>query len=186
MASLDIRLEKILDQGGTPYCSAYAITGVANYLFAKKGSIERVNPEKLYKEANPGTNDGISLLQALQIGMTKGLPLTDGDRKYIKGFKRILPGYPTIRDELKNGNPIVFEYQIPSGRSFKDSVQAPHFVFQSPLESHSMIFCGFDDVSKQFKVANSYGPTFGIGGYFYLNYMDAKSPLMTDIYSFSV
>lgn len=187
MAFLDIKLEKILNQDGTPYCSAYAIAGVANYLFARKGSEERVEPVKLYKEAHVGNDDkGISLLQGLQIGLIKGLPLTDGDRKYVKNIKRILPGYPTIRDELKKGVPLVFEYQVPTGRSFKDSVKSPDFVFESPLETHCMIFCGFDDATKQFKVANSYGPTFGIGGYFYMNYQDARTPLLIDVYSFSV
>lgn len=187
MAIIEIKLESILDQGGTPYCSAFAIAGVANYLFAKKGSGERVNPVKLFKEAHIGNDTGgVSLFQGLQIGMVKGLPLTDGDRKFIKDIKRILPGYPTIRDELKKGNPLVFEYQVPNGKSFKESIESPNFVFKNPLETHSMVFCGFNDTTKQFKVANSYGPNFGIGGYFYLDYMNAKSPLLIDCYSFSV
>lgn len=179
---MQYRLPEILNQGGTPHCSAYAIAGLANFLLDQAGEkTKRVDQVKFYDEVTAKDGDGVTLGQALAKAQVEGLPLVNGGRKFLR-YERIMSTPAAIIQALKRA-PVAFTYQIP-GIGLNEAIKEPDYVLIWPLKTHSMVITGFD--KQLFTVANSYGPAWKDKGYFKIPLMYMKQPYCVDVYSLTL
>lgn len=170
-------LPEILNQGGTSMCSSYAVAGLANYFLGT----ERVDAKKLYQETT--FSGGNTLGSVLAKATINGIPLTSGKRVKIKSSQRVLPGALNLVKVLEK-NPVVFSYQIPLGIGMR--CLPPDYIMQWPLETHSMVLLDYDEKTKCFWVANSYGDQWADRGYFRIPAMRMDTPYCNDVYSFTL
>jgi hypothetical protein len=175
------QLLSILDQGNTSGCSSYAIAGMANYLLAQAGRVDRVDANQLYLiETGKGGN---TVGDILAKAMNDGLPLINGGTIKLKSYQRLPSGAINTINNLKDGL-LVFTYQICNGESF--DVSAPEYTMPWPLETHSMVLCDINASTQQFYVANSWGLEWGDKGYFFMDYEHMIDPFCVDIYTFTL
>lgn len=180
-------LPSILDQGGSPECSSYAVAGVGNFILNSRGSSDRVDEVVLYNETVQGGGGGQTLGAILAHAQVYGLPLKSGGRKNVQTYTRITAGTLNVKNTLNSGNvPLAVTYQISNGVGFSEGIHAPNYTLQWPLETHSMVICDFDINTSKFWMANSYGTSWGNNGYFWLDGMRMISPYAVDIYQFSL
>ncbi len=173
---------QILNQGIKPFCSAYAVAGMANFLLDKVRT-DLVDVDKLFNETMNGTDSqgGHTLSQILNNPL--GLPLLSGARMKVSSVNRILPYPSEVKYALKSG-PLVFTYQISNGAIFE--AKPPDYIVKWPLVTHSMVMTDFDENKNLFIYANSYGTSWGENGYgrFEAQYM--KAPYLVDCFSFNI
>lgn len=178
------KLPSILNQGSSPNCSSYAITGVANYLLAQAGKNDRVSAINLYRETTLGTGNTLGAILAK--AQLHGLPLLTGERVKVNSYHRITPGALNVKNEVLK-EPLAFTYQIDyDGISFSQGIKHPDYTMRWPLMSHSMIVVDYDDNAKKFWCANSWGDMWGDGGYFWIDAMRMSSPFLIDCYAFDL
>ncbi|MBX3456888.1 MAG: C1 family peptidase [Candidatus Paracaedibacteraceae bacterium] len=101
------------------------------------------------------------------------------DAKNYMGLDGIRTSYVSysldaIKSRLSKGIPVVFGiYVYPSFESVKTEmtgkVPMPG-AKERPLGGHALMFTGYDDETKEFKFANSWGKKWGDNGYGYLKY----------------
>lgn len=99
--------------------------------------------------------------QALTHKVTSYHSVADGDLATMKSL--IAQGY------LVGFGFTVYSY-------FMTQQMATHGILHLPTKSetveggHAVALCGYDDAKSAFLVRNSWGPDWGIGGYFYMDY----------------
>ncbi len=170
-------LPEILNQGGTSMCSSFAVAGLANYLMGNK----RVDAKKLYEETT--LSGGNTLGSVLAKASQNGIPLKDGERVKIKSYQRVLPGALNLVNVLKE-TPLVFSFQISKLAGFR--CLPPDYIMDWPLETHSMVLLDYDEKTKCFWVANSYGDQWADRGYFRMPAMRMDTPYCSDVYSLTL
>lgn len=80
----------------------------------------------------------------------------------------------TMKATLHQGYLIEFGFQVYS--YFMSAEMATHGILnipqggENPEGGHAVALAGFDDAKKAFLVRNSWGPQWGIGGYFWMSY----------------
>lgn len=95
----------------------------------------------------------------------------------------------TIKSCLAQGFPISFGMQLYEsflGDSCMNTgiVPVPDKTKEKRLGGHAMVICGYDDSSKTFLIANSWGTSVGIKGYFKISYTMIVDPkLCSDFWS---
>jgi C1A family cysteine protease len=93
----------------------------------------------------------------------------------------------SLRGCLAAGFPIVFGFTVYAG--FESDyvartgrVSMPHW-FERVIGGHAVLAVGYDDASATFVVRNSWGPSWGDGGYFYFPYAYMTSALSSDFWT---
>jgi C1A family cysteine protease len=87
---------------------------------------------------------------------------------------------------LAEGFPFVFGFTVYS--SFRNitsngNMPIPNFNTESVLGGHAVTCVGFDDVKQMFIIQNSWGASWGDGGYFYMPYSYITSNLSNDFWT---
>lgn len=79
-----------------------------------------------------------------------------------------------LRSALAAGLPIVFGFTVyeefESDEVAQTGIVPMPGPASQPVGGHATVICGYDDATKRFKIRNSWGPDWGIGGYFWLPY----------------
>jgi C1A family cysteine protease len=178
----------VYDQGQLGSCTANALAGLFQFLLMKLGRPSFV-PSRLMiywgeraiegtKDQDAGANgdDGVTFLQ------TKGVcpwaqatqhkladPVTI-DNTNVNEIKSCLAsGYPiafgfTAYPELES-EPVATTGRLPMPTKGEQSIGG-----------HEVLMVGYDDATQLFKVRNSWGPGWGLSGYFLMPYAYATNP----------
>lgn len=92
-----------------------------------------------------------------------------------------------IRAALASGFPIVFGFNVfeafESEEVAQSGVLMPPFVGERPVGGHAVLAVGYQDDVRRIKVRNSWGPDWGMGGYFTMPYDYITNPdLASDLW----
>ena len=99
---------------------------------------------------------------------------TEAAADRASAYQRIGQNLSVMRGALAAGNPFVFGFTVYD--SFESPKVAQTGVVNMPksqesvLGGHAVLAVGYDDASSRFLVRNSWGPNWGMGGYFTLPY----------------
>jgi C1A family cysteine protease len=98
----------------------------------------------------------------------------DGARHEAILYQRLLPLIDQLKGCLADGYPFVFGFSV--YESFETSAVAKSGEVPLPgraeslLGGHAVVAVGYDDLARRFIVRNSWGPAWGMKGYFTLPY----------------
>ena len=100
----------------------------------------------------------------------------------IKGARRTedLFNFSEIKNYLGNNVPVIAVIRADKAfKNFKDPDEKKPFVWKQPLtfENHAVLIVGYSEVKHAFKILNSYGPSWGTGGYGWLTYQSVRDML---------
>lgn len=139
-------------------------------------------------------DSGATIWDAVLVLATKGVmpeskdPYTDEDFNRIPSDKDFIPGsqlplhlvrrLPLSRlvdyamDALSNEMPILFGAAVFSELESEVTAQTGYLSmpapYEQPIGGHAMVAVGFDAAKRLFLIRNSWGPDWGIGGYFWM------------------
>lgn len=105
---------------------------------------------------------------------------TDALKHKCGAHKRIMQDLNQMKQILSTGIPFVFGFTV--YESFESDAVAANGMMPMPkhneqqLGGHAVIAVGYDDTKKVFIVRNSWGPTWGDKGYFYMPYQYMLRP----------
>ena len=108
----------------------------------------------------------------------------DARRYRAVAYQRVTQILPQMRGCLASGYPFVFGFSV--YESFEDARVAKTGIARMParrerqLGGHAVLAVGYDDASRRFLVRNSWGPKWGMGGYFTLPYDYLADPNLAD------
>jgi C1A family cysteine protease len=99
---------------------------------------------------------------------------TDAKLDMVTLYQRLVQDLNTMKGCLASGHPFVFGFTVYS--SFESAAVAKSGIVPMPasgeksIGGHAVMAVGYDDASRQFKVRNSWGPGWGLKGYFKIPY----------------
>lgn len=108
----------------------------------------------------------------------------DAAQSKISRYARIGHSLNDMKAALASSNPFVFGFMVFS--SFENGAVAKTGIASMPqpnesmLGGHAVLAVGYDDDRQAFLVRNSWGITWGLGGYFYLPYEYIINPGLAD------
>jgi C1A family cysteine protease len=89
-------------------------------------------------------------------------------------YQRLVPTLNQLKGCLASGYPFVFGFTVYDSFESPAVAKSGHAPMPAPAEAviggHAVMAVGFDDSKQWFIVRNSWGPTWGIKGYFTLPY----------------
>ncbi len=187
------------DQGALGSCTANALVGALEYLEIKDGATfadlsrlfvyynERVIEHSVGQDSGALIRDGIKTLAKLGVCSEAKWPYTISKFTskppaacYKEALKHQITSYQrleTVNDMracLASGYPFVFGFTV--YESFESPTVAKTGVVNMPKKSektlggHAVVGVGYDDSKKRFTVRNSWGPNWGMSGYFTIPY----------------
>ena len=99
---------------------------------------------------------------------------TDAKQHVVKLYQRLIQELATLKGCLASGYPFVFGFTC--YESFEGQAVAKTGILPMPASGekvvggHAVLCVGYDDKSRMFLVRNSWGPTWGLKGYFRMPY----------------
>jgi C1A family cysteine protease len=103
----------------------------------------------------------------------------------ILSYQRLSNDINQLKTCLYEGFPFVFGFTV--YESFMTSIVAktgimpmPNFNTEKVLGGHAICCVGYDDSMKAFKIRNSWGDNWGIGGYFWMPYQYVSNASLSD------
>ena len=187
------------DQGQLGSCTGNALAGAVEFLERKNGATfedasrlfiyynERVVEHTVSQDAGAMIRDGIKTLAKLGVCSETLWPyviskfaktppkscFTEARKHRITAYARIST-LDDMRSCLADGYPFVFGFTVYA--SFESSQVAQTGVVPMPspneqvLGGHAVLAVGYNDKQKRFVVRNSWGPGWGMSGYFTMPY----------------
>ena len=155
------------------------------------------SPSYLYNQINPGRTlgnckTGSKVSDALRILENEGVPPTEFF-PYYENNCSATPDQPTkamasnykigswgtantlneMKSHLAGGNPVILGMMV--GKEFQDFRSPDDDKFEiiekgTDLEGHALLAVGYNDVTKSFKVMNSWGENWGSNGFAWVDY----------------
>ena len=207
--SVDLRtspnMPAVYDQGSLGSCTANALC--AAYDFVKPGAFmgsrlflyynERVLENDVSTDAGASMGDGVKCLQTYGLCRENLWPYDISqfatkppDNCYTEALAdKALKVYnvpntlTAMQATLASGFPFVVGIRVYS--SFESSSVAKNGIVSMPkrkdklLGGHAVLVCGYNNTTKQWLVRNSWGPSWGDNGYFYLPYNYLLKPKLS-------
>ncbi len=194
------------NQGNLGSCTANALVGALEFLEIKNTKSffdlsrlfvyynERVIEHSVKTDSGAMLRDGIKTLAKQGVCMEKTWPYIISKfavkpvaKCYKEAASHTITSYHRIltQDEmlecLAEGYPFVFGFTV--YESFESPEVAQSGIVQMPqqgervLGGHAVLAVGYDDATKRFIVRNSWGPDWGMGGYFTMpfEYLTARN-----------
>jgi C1A family cysteine protease len=206
---LRLSMSPVEDQGQLGSCTANALAGVLEFLEIKNDQLlvdlsrlfiyynERVIEHSVATDSGAMIRDGIKSLVAQGVCSEKNWPyvVSSFTKKptaacYAEAKKHIIRSYHRIatlnemRACLAEGFPFVFGFSVYEG--FESAAVAKRGVLGMPkpgerqLGGHAVCAVGYDDKAERLLVRNSWGPGWGMKGYFTMPYDYAASRDLSD------
>jgi C1A family cysteine protease len=187
------------DQGDLGSCTGNALAGAVEFL-EKKDKVPFTNVSRLFiyynerviehsvrEDAGAMIRDGIKTLVKQGVCVEAKWPyvvskftVKPGPACYTEALDHQVTAYARLQtvDEMRaclaDGYPFVFGFSV--YESFESPQVAKTGAVQMPkpkerqLGGHAVLAVGYDDTAKRFLVRNSWGPTWGMKGYFTMPY----------------
>jgi C1A family cysteine protease len=204
--SVDLRpsMPPIFDQGDLGSCTANALCSVMGHLKPKfVGSRlflyynERKLENDVMDDSGANLSTGIKALQTMGVCPEADCPYVVSNfthkpstKSYTDGLQHRALSVLNVQDTLAGlktclaaGNPFVVGIQVYD--SFESDAVAqtgmvpmPNVNTESLLGGHAVCVAGYNDATSRFLVANSWGTSWGIQGYFWIPYAYLTSPTL--------
>jgi C1A family cysteine protease len=197
------------DQGQTNSCTANAGTGAVQFINNETTAQSRMfvyYNERLI-QGTTNKDDGATMGCVIQSLKSYGIcdeiywPFNEQDMllkppvsAYGLAKKDLLinaysvSNIDSIKLAISQKIPVIFGMSVYSFfesayMSYKGILQLPGPT-ETYLGGHALLICGYDDSTKLFHIRNSWGPTWGLNGYFYAPYDYITNPnLACDFYA---
>ncbi len=190
----------VYDQGQLGSCTANAIAGALEFDRIKEGLTDFIPSRlfiyynERVMEGTVGTDSGAQIRDGIKSVGTIGAP-PEADWPYIIAdfverpsptayklapldkavqYQRVTQVLPQMKGCLASGFPFVYGFTV------YESFESPHVAKtgivpmpasgEKVLGGHAVLAVGYDDSSQRFLVRNSWGPGWGMGGYFTVPY----------------
>ena len=99
---------------------------------------------------------------------------TDGAKNKAVSYQRVVRDPAQMKGCLASGYPFVFGFTVYESFESQAMAKSGHATMpasgEKELGGHAVMAVGYDDASQWFVVRNSWGTTWGMGGYFTLPY----------------
>ncbi len=112
----------------------------------------------------------------------------DAKQHLVVLYQRLIQEVNTLKGCLASGFPFVFGFTC--YESFESQAVAASGILPMPasketvIGGHAVVCVGYDDADQHFLVRNSYGPNWGLSGYFKMPYAYLTSPrLASDLWT---
>ncbi len=190
----------VYDQGQLGSCTANAIAGAIEFDQIKAQQTEftpsrlfiyfneRTIEGTVTTDAGAQIRDGIKSVASLGAAPETDWPydikqfakkppvkaFTDAKQHLVQLYQRLIQELTTLKGCLASGYPFVFGFTC--YESFESEAVAKSGILpmpmsgEKPIGGHAVVCVGYDDKSRQFLIRNSYGPAWGLKGYFKMPY----------------
>ena len=206
-AAIDLRNKwnTVYDQGQLGSCTANALCGLVQYVnpsFTPSRLFlyycERVLDGDIYDDAGSTISQGVNALIRYGICPESDCPyvinnfatrpsvkaFTDAKAHTAAKYSHIRQDLSSMKATIASGIPFAFGFLVYS--SFESQrvartgiVPYPNIRTERILGGHAVVACGYDDSRQAFLVRNSWGTSWGIGGYCWMPYKIFTDPNMT-------
>lgn len=212
-ADISSRMSRIEDQGDIGSCVANSSTTGFEYLFRAAGKkqpeLSRLFVyyfSRYLDGTDPNDDAGTYIRTAMKTLATYGV-CTEDLWPYIVSKYNVKPSKeavsnalthqalryyrtPTllhIKYSISEGFPVVFGFSVPETIFDDTTTQTGVVLYPGPatkmVGGHAVIACGYDDIKKQLKFQNSWGPVWGDKGHGYLPYDFITKGLADDFWT---
>lgn len=193
------------DQGSLGSCTSCALVGNLEILENKNKTRfrdlsrlfvyynERALEGTIASDSGASLRDGIKVLKNQGVCMEKDWPYIIGKftrkptkRCYTSGLVHVIQSYYAINNLgemrlcLSKGFPFVFGFVVydsfESEEVFKTGKASLPKSGEVPLGGHAVLAVGYNDATNRFIVRNSWGPDWGMKGYFTIPYEYLSNP----------
>lgn len=206
---LRLKCSPVEDQGQLGSCTAQALVGNLEYLEIKNGIKfndlsrlflyynERLIDGSVSEDGGSYLRTGIKTLASQGVCLEKTWPYTvkkfaikPVSKCYIEASQHKITKYIRISNLqemlqcLADGYPFVFGFTVYD--YFCSQAMAKTGILKMPSKresvqgGHAVMGCGYDQTKKMILVRNSWGPKWGIGGYFWMPYAYVESRDLSD------
>lgn len=186
----------VYDQGQLGSCTANAIAAAIEFEQKKKFVPSRlfIYYNERVIEGTVASDSGAQIRDGIKSVATQGAPpekvwpydiaqfsvtppppaFTDAKMDMVTLYQRLIQNLNTTRGCLASGYPFVFGFTVYA--SFESKAVAKTGIVpmpasgEKPIGGHAVMAVGYDDSSRHFLVRNSWGPKWGLKGYFKIPY----------------
>lgn len=197
-ASVDLshKCPPVYDQGQLGSCTANAIAAAIEFDQAKRFVPSRlfIYYNERVIEGTVASDSGAQIRDGIKSVATQGAPpetmwpyqigkfstkppasvYKEAQKDVVTLYQRLIQNLNTMKGCLASGFPFVFGFTVYS--SFEGPTVAKTGIVPMPSGSeksvggHAVMAVGYDDASRHFLVRNSWGPKWGLKGYFKMPY----------------
>ena len=171
------KLPAIRDQGKTHCSPCVAVAFVLEYEYMKLNEKFKPNFNFLYNQLQK-TKTKCTTRNVLKILNRTGVCSEESETDIKKGILYKSVNYNQITSCLNKNNLVIFTYPIYDNFLQKSltSLDVASTAGKKEIAYHTGVICGYDSVTKCFKVANSWGTQWGKNGFLYVdeNYVKEK------------
>jgi C1A family cysteine protease len=192
----------VYDQGQLGSCTANAIAAAIEFDQKKRFVPSRlfIYYNERAMEGTIASDSGAQIRDGIKSVATQGAPpekdwpyeiakfsekpskeaFTDAKANLVTLYQRLVQDFSSMRGCLATGYPFVFGFTV--YESFEGDKVAKTGIVPMPLSDektvggHAVLAVGYDDTSREFLVRNSWGPKWGLKGYFKIPYAYLTSP----------
>lgn len=189
----------VWDQGNTNTCTAHAAGAAYEYQLNQQ-KLQDFMPSRKFLyynerllEGDTSQDDGATIRDAVKALAQYGTlpehywPFSEDVRKapdqasYQIAIKNVVTSYEAVQQShtfikaaIQSRHPVIFGFLVP--QSFEEESVASTGVMQASADTertvggHATLVVGWDDTRKAYLIRNSWGPDWGIGGYFWMPY----------------
>jgi C1A family cysteine protease len=212
---LRAKMPPVYNQGSLGSCTANAIGGAIEYLHEKDG-LGNLMPSRLFiyynerlKEGNVKIDSGAQIRTGIKSVNAQGacdeetwpyqiekFTRKPNNRAYVVATKHKAIQYQRLtrlhdfKAHLAQGIPVVFGFAVSESFESEAVAQSGIAAMPTPNEKmvggHAVLAVGYDDATQMLLVRNSWGPEWGLGGYFWLPYGFITEGLADDFWVIEV
>lgn len=189
----------VYDQGQLGSCTANAIAAAIKYAELREGAADptKTDPSRLaiywyerFLEGSTGQDAGAEIRDGLKVVAKMGYydeklwpyritkfaakpPALAANAEHVYSYYRGSGSTGSLRYALANGWPVIFGFTVYDSFGSVTPMPGPGEGIQG---GHATLAVGYDDATKLYTVRNSWGASWGDGGYFTIPYAYLADP----------